>query len=296
MDMGGSIEIIQGSIGSGKSAVCMQLACNHLLSGGVVASNFSWVPDWSWVASQRSISCKIGLRDRFVYSESLRERNFLIGSIESIDSVSGRRGEKMRSLCVGTVKKKIDKMAKPEGYGLLIIDEAHMFFNSRTFSKNQDYVSYFSQLRKNGWKTLLVAHDIEMIDKQIRFFIELQSRFRNLKKVKIPFTPFPLCPIPAFLIVRKYCGAGPGGGMKHSVDFQFLDKFSSNMYDSLEIFADTEIKTTASKQGLPVHEIKEALLYYRKRNGFPYGKKPYCHNIKGPYSLVTNRLCFDRSI
>ena len=281
----GQIEVIQGSLGSGKSAVAMCEAVEHLEYGGVVAANFDLTPDWSWKLAGRSFKAKIGLRDKYQLAETYRSRCFKIGCLDSIMEISGTQGKRMKALCGPAMQK------KREAYGLLIIDEAHMFFNSRQYQKNKDYIEFFSQARKNGWRVLLVAHSIEMIDKQIRFFVELESRFRNLKKVKVPFLPFKMSPVPAFLIVRKYAGRGPGQGTQHSIDLRLLDKNIASLYESLEIFAFDDLAKKSSSQGLPVDQIPEARKYYYERNGFFPGAKErekpvYAGNIKGPYSLI----------
>ncbi|MDR3631597.1 MAG: zonular occludens toxin domain-containing protein [Desulfocapsaceae bacterium] len=281
LEMEGQIEVIQGSLGSGKSAVSMCEAVEHLLFGGVVATNFNFTPDWAWLLSGRGLFARLGLSDRFEVAEGLRKRCFKIGCIDSIMEISGREGKKMRELCQGRMSK------KREAYGLLVIDEAHMFFNARAYNKNKEYIDFFSQARKNGWRVILVAHSIEMLDKQIRFFVELESRFRNLRKVKAPFLPFSLSPVPAFLIVRKYAGKGPGAGQKHSIDLRFLHKDTASMYSSFEIFAFDDVARRSSLQGLPVDQIPAAREYYKKRHGVYPGKtRPvYKGNIRGPYSV-----------
>jgi len=280
----GQIEVIQGSLGSGKSAVAMCECVEHLIYGGVVATNFDFVSDWAWTLSGKGLLERLGFTDRYKKAESLRSRAFKIGSLESINEISGPRGERMKKLC----ERKMGE--KREAYGLLIIDEAHMFFNSRQYSQNKSYIEFFSQARKNGWRVLLVAHSIEMIDKQIRFFVELESRFRNLKKAKIPFTPFNMSPVPAFLIVRRYAGRGPGAGAKHSIDLRVLHKKIAKLYDSLEIFAFNDLDRKSSNQGSPISEIKEAREYYYRKHGeypgIPCKKTIYKGNIRGEYSIL----------
>ena len=110
-------------------------------------------------------------------------------------------------------------------------------------------MQFFANARKFGWRTLLITHDINNIDKQIRSYVEIESRFRNLKKVKIPYTPFPMSPVNAFVIVRRYAGLGPGTGMTHSKDLYTMDPVAASMYNTLEIFRSDSVLGEYRHQG-----------------------------------------------
>lgn len=283
IDMGGSIEIIQGSLGSGKSAVAVVEGIMHLKSGGVLATNFDLVSDWSWRLAGQNLPVWLGLRNRYKYAESLYNRCFKIGRPDTMYDLSERfKWKDKNSLCIGKMRD------KREGRGMLIIDEAQLYFNSRNFSQNKDFIQFFSQARKLGWRTILVAHSIEMIDKQIRFFIEIESRFRNLKKVKVPFLPIPMSPFNTFVINRYYAGLGAGRGTKHSMDMRMLDKLAANLYDSFEVFAFDDHAEKTRHQGEHPSEITAAIEYYQNKYGekpLPVNRNRYTGNIKGPYSL-----------
>ena len=239
------MEIIQGSLGSGKSLVSVIEAIYQLKAGGVVACNFTFQPLWAWDLAGQDLRVMLGLRDRYDFACSLYDRCFKVGSPESMIALSGDRGSNLEKLVVGRRK------GKREGKGLLILDDCHHFFNSRTFQGNKEYVSFFANARKYGWRTLLISHSVENIDKQIRSYIEIESRFRNLQKVKIPWTPIPISPFfPLFLIIRRYYGLGPGSGSKHSSDLYMFDKRAARLYDTLERFHSDDVLAESCHQGL----------------------------------------------
>jgi hypothetical protein len=277
----GTIEILQGSLGSGKSYVAVDTGIRHLMAGGVLACNFSLVPDWSWKVASLGLASKL-VGCRYTKAESLYKRCFKIGSVESFYEVS----KKLPSLCEGKIKE------QREGKGILIIDEAELFLNTRSYKDNFNAIQFLTQARKLGWKTILIAHSIEMIDKQIRPLITIEWTFRNLNHVSIPFIPFFQFPCNVFIIIRRYCGKGPGSGLKHSSDIWPFTQAIGDIYDSYEVFAFDEVEDKFLHQGLPPEKITEARRYYNAR----YGKLPgkdyknrYRGNIKGPYSIFRRK-------
>lgn len=238
------LQVVQGSLGSGKSLVAVVEAVNQLFSGGVVATNFSFTPQWAYDLAGQNLRVRLGLRDRYKLACDLYSRCFRIGHPESMKQLSGDRGSGLARLCQGKLRN------AREGKGLLILDDCHHFFNSRTFTANKEYVTFFANARKYGWRTILITHSIENIDKQIRSYVEIESRFRNLRKFRVPIIGVPLSPLPCFLIVRRYAGLGPGSGSIHSKDLIFFDKGSARLYDTLERFGEDELNDVYKHQGL----------------------------------------------
>lgn len=248
MQISDDIQVVQGSLGSGKSMYAMEECALQLKAGGVIATNFTLVDEWAWRLAAQDLRVQLGIRDRLQYAESLYSRAFRIGKPQSIIDLSGPRGVGLADLCEGKLK------TAREGKGLLVLDDCHHFFNSRTFTANKEYVRFFANARKYGWRTLLITHDVENIDKQIRSYIEIEARFRNLQKVKMPFLPFPMCPFPCFVVIRKYYGLGPGSGSKHSMDLYPINKRLASMYDTLERFGEEEEPGDVSHQGVKPSE------------------------------------------
>lgn len=69
---------------------------------------------------------------------------------------------------------------------LLVIDEAQLVFNSRTWQdrgasqRRMDWIEFFSQHRHYGFKIVLIAQFDRMLDRQIRSLIEIEVNHRKL--------------------------------------------------------------------------------------------------------------------
>lgn len=221
------IEILQGSPGSGKSSLAVTRAALHLLNGGWVATNFSLTPDWLDLLCSYSFRYRFGLLDRESYRESLAARCWRIGSPDSVIQL----GKIMRSSIKGRIR---------EGTGLLILDEAQFLFNSRDSMKglNRHYIEFFTQHRKLGWDVLMIAHTRDMIDKQIRGLAELETRLRNIQKIKVgPIRFHWFVRVPTFLVITRYAGISAGAGEIYSRTLVPINKRFASMYDTFEVFA-----------------------------------------------------------
>lgn len=235
-----AVEVAQGSPGSGKSAVAVSRAIRHLKKGGVVAANFSLVDGWAEDVAKRSpiafllhfLRIFIGVHhyDNYVYKRAscLHKRLYRVDSLASIRKIFP---------VSESVDIYLDNGKYSEGSGLLLLDEAQLIFNSRKWEKNFDWIQFFTQHRKLGWNVILIAHDIQMIDSQIRPLAEYESRFRNLQKVKMPFLGVPLSPFPLFLVITRYAGLGAGAGSLYARGLFPLPLWAAQLYDSLLVFS-----------------------------------------------------------
>lgn len=223
------IEILQGSLGSGKSAAATAIAMMHLKQGGVVACNFSLVDGWADEVAKNSFAGRFSPSSRYRRAASMYPRFHRVNSLKAILSISPNDD------AVGRHKKVEGKYS--EGAGLLILDECQLIFNSRKWERNADWIQFFTQSRKLGWNVILIAHTIEMIDSQIRPLLEYESRFRNLQKVKWPVVGIPLSPFPMFLKIRRYAGLGAGASVVADRDLFPLPLWAARLYDSLEVFS-----------------------------------------------------------
>lgn len=227
-----TIEIFEGTPGSGKSFCAIEDMMFHIIAGGVVASNFLLSPDW---AMRLSRSSTLFVKDPKKLIQKARKywnRAFYVGSSETVMKLSGLlRGE--NSIADRFCSEKMSK--KREGVGRLYIDEAQLYFNSRNWKDNMGFIEFFTQHRKLKWDVVLIAHSIDMIDKQIKPLIEYQRSFRNLRKVKV--LGFPITPWPIFMQVQKYAGVGAGKGMKSQpMSLTILKQEYADMYDSFDVF------------------------------------------------------------
>ena len=70
---------------------------------------------------------------------------------------------------------------------LLVIDECQLLFNSRNWndSNRMDWLEFFSQHRKYGYKVIFIAQDDSMVDKQFRALIEYDVNHRKVGRFGI---------------------------------------------------------------------------------------------------------------
>ena len=222
------IEVIQGALGSGKSAVATARGLAHIKEGGVVAANFALVDGWADVLAGRTLLARFSPEYRYEQAVSAYNRFFFVNSLEAIEKINPKQLAVHRQKTHGKYQ---------EGQGLLILDECQLVFNSRKWEKNFSWIKFFTQSRKLGWNVLLIAHTIEMIDSQIRPLCEYESRFRNLQRITFPLTPIPLSPFPCFLVIRRYAGLGAGSSVIAGRGLYPLPLWAASLYDSLKVFS-----------------------------------------------------------
>lgn len=75
----------------------------------------------------------------------------------------------------------------PEEHILVVIDECQLLFNAREWNNESrpEWISFFTQHRKLGYRVILVAQFDQMIDKQVRALIEYEYIHRKVKNVGI---------------------------------------------------------------------------------------------------------------
>lgn len=221
------ITIFQGTLGSGKSASMVVDMVEHLQAGGVVAANFNLVPDWAEKLAGGSLRARLGLTNAKKVAASYRKRFRVVTTIDDVWDASD-------NLIPQALSPVSDQR---EGRGRLYLDECQLIFNSRQWGDNSRWIHFFSQSRKLKWDIILVAHSINMIDKQIRPFLEFETRFRDMRKVKflglIPMAP---ASFPLFLAITRYAGIAAGAGeIAHRRVYPLVPRLAS-LYDSAFVF------------------------------------------------------------
>lgn len=73
----------------------------------------------------------------------------------------------------------------PEEHILLVIDEAQILFNAREWQKSNraNWISFFTQHRKLGYRIILIAQFDRMLDRQIRSVLEYEYVHRKVKNI-----------------------------------------------------------------------------------------------------------------
>lgn len=235
-----------GTPGSGKSYAAVRALNEHVQQGGVAAINFKLSPNWA-IDAARLGNWRARNDDEYLEkrAKQLWRRVLYMGSSETAYKVSHLIRERKFAERFASAK----YAKKKEGVGLLIIDEAQLYFNSRNWKENFGYLQFLTQHRKLRWDVILVTHSVEMIDCQIQKLIEYIRHFRNMAKVK--FGPFHL-PFTLFLSVCKLSGEGPGRGKKQG--FSDWDRYNDKvaaLYDSFDVFAQTALSGRVTRNGMP---------------------------------------------
>jgi zona occludens toxin (predicted ATPase) len=136
-----------------------------------------------------------------------------------------------------------------EGYCLLIIDEAGIFFNARDWQvkgqERADWIKFFSQSRKFGYDIILVAQDLRMIDRQIRSIADFEVMHKALKK----YFWLKWLPFKTFAYIEHWMNTRFRG----RVTFDILLPWVAKKYDTMRLFKITdELRQIASRMGYDI--------------------------------------------
>lgn len=121
---------------------------------------------------------------------------------------------------------------------LLVIDEAQIIFNSRSWqSRNrQEWVTFFTQHRKYGYEVIIVSQFQQLIDKQIRGCFEFDVMHRKVMNYKsIGFIFSLLFRGNLFVAIEHLCSMRGKQG-KTSTQFIVGKKKYFDLYNSYKIF------------------------------------------------------------
>ena len=121
---------------------------------------------------------------------------------------------------------------------ILIIDEAQLLFNSRSWTQKTRlaWLGFFSQHRKYGYKVIFIAQSAKMIDNQFRMLCELETNHRKLSSMGFIGTILAL-PFAGrlFMFVTYYFQSTERLGC----DWYFYRAKDAAMYDSYKTFEGT---------------------------------------------------------
>lgn len=139
-----------------------------------------------------------------------------------------------------------------EGQTLVVIDEAQIIFNSRSWngdgSGRMEWIKFFSQHRKLGFNFILIAQFDRMLDRQIRCLIEYEVAHMKVNNY------FRLIPLTTFLVVTRWYGQR----MKLNHDLMIYRKKIAKLYDTFALF-DKQSPLEHGEQGDPIVTAGEAL-------------------------------------
>lgn len=122
-----------------------------------------------------------------------------------------------------------------EDFITLILDEAQILFNSRSWaqSSRMSYLEFLTQSRKYGYRVILISQNLMMIDNQFRMLVDVEYNHRRVSSMG-PVGA--LCALPfrgnLFMIVRRLVQVNERLGM----DLMVGCKRDMAMYDSYATF------------------------------------------------------------
>lgn len=208
------IYVYTGTLGSGKSYHALREGLqlvNTLIRRRVVVANFP--------INARTRREK----ENWIYEEELCVRRLIEISFEN--RIYGKEGE-----------------------ALLIIDEAPLLFNSRSWNMDadrQEWLKFFSLSRRFGYDIILISQDLRMIDRQIRAMAEYEIRhikFNSYSWLRwLPITTF------------GYVWFWSGGKFKGALQLDFLLPWVAKKYNTMKQFSpDKELIELASEFGYDI--------------------------------------------
>lgn len=204
------IEMFTGTPGSGKSLHTAQIMYYHLRSGRPCIANFDIRLD--------KVDKKNPNRLNFIKKENWEiTPRFLMEYAKSY--WNGKR-----------VK---------ENEILLVLDECQVMFDSRTWMKSgrHEWISFFTQHRKYGYKIIMIVQFEGMIDKQIRTIIEYKVIHRKVSNFGFFGLIITLLAMgQTFVAVRMWAGIN----QKIDQDYFIAKKKYYEMYDTFNDFGESK--------------------------------------------------------
>jgi zona occludens toxin (predicted ATPase) len=157
------IEVFEGKLGGGKTYSAVVRILDTLRKGGVVATNIELNREHccQWIASKFGVILDW---DRQVYV---------------LDEASIFEFHK-HVPCGATTP------------SLVVIDEAHLWFNAREWkSASKDVLTFLTQSRKIRADIIFITQDAKNLDGQFRRMVQFIWRFRDLDRWKVPILGIP---------------------------------------------------------------------------------------------------------
>lgn len=210
------IYIYTGSLGSGKSY--------HAMVEGLNRANAIFRPNALVVANFPIFAANNKEKERWVYVEKLTVKQLIELSFKH--GIYGRK----------------------DAPGLLIIDEAPLYFNARDWNVNdgrREWLRFFSLSRRFGFDVILIAQDLRMIDRQIRSMIEYE--IKHVMANRYGWLKF--LPLKTFFYIWFWTG----GKFKGGLQIGFLLPWVAKKYDTMRQFTPSpELIALAKEHGYDI--------------------------------------------
>jgi len=225
------IEIFEGRIGGGKTYTAVERIAERLAVGGTVYTNI----ETNWQGMTRLVAYRFGC---YCEQDQL---------LKLPDDVYGWH----ESIKWGTIDSQV----------LVIIDEAHLWYNARDWAKTQsghkEMLRFLTQSRKANVDVIFITQAISNLDKQFRALAQFVWSLRDLGRAKgfisALFGGF------IFYVARDYDGIVMQSGLKKK------DKYVYGAYSTLAFLSPemAKIAKEARARALNKRQLKK-LPWYKK--------------------------------
>lgn len=206
--------MVTGPLGSGKSYYGTRKAIEALEKGKIVVTNFRMTPEWhERVADHHPLRWVIPGRRASLKARWAR-RVFVVSDLKTL------------------LRVRMD--GQGEGRGVVIIDEAHVFMNARSWrdEDRMELVEWASASRKLGFDVYLITQDLQSVDRQVRDRLTYHVTLRNLKQFKV--AGIPLVPFNFFLAIWQFHAAGKAIVKREAYG---LRRWMAGLYDTMDLGA-----------------------------------------------------------
>lgn len=214
------IVLVTGPPGAGKSYYAIRKVADAIERGKCVATNVELAPDWAERIARRNPVRWLIPGRRQAIAREYRRRVCVSQDLEELLSIR--------------------LAGRGEGRGVMVLDEAHSWLNSRLWSSEDRLrlVRFFSRHRKLGWDVYLITQSADMIDKQVRVLFEYHVHLRNLRKARL--FGVPVSPVNLFVAIWAWHAAG-GARLKTEV---YLLGWQRRLYNTYQVLfeADEEVE------------------------------------------------------
>lgn len=248
------IQTIEGRIGGGKTYTAMGWVCNHLVKGGVVASNINIQAEPFTDQYGKKKGLRWVLKKHYGYD--LQDGQIIyLSDTATVDYQTKKGVDQLNEIVMfyklvprGTPKKKV----------LVIIDEAHIHFPQDGYRSIPKEVLHFLTLSRHACvDVVFISQHVKNMWCQMTRLAQFRWAVRDLKEYGIPFGLFNLpCPFPYFL----QCKNDYDGSTLIARKFEWARKELYQTYRSPELAASFESMPVAASV-----EVKKKVLTMKDR-------------------------------
>jgi len=220
--------MVTGPLGAGKSYYGTRKAVEALERGKVVVTNFRLQPEWhERVVDRHPLRWLMPGRRRKLKARWARQV-LVVNDLKTL------------------LRVRLD--GEGEGRGVVIIDEAHVFMNARSWrdEERMELVEWASASRKLGFDVYLITQDLQSLDRQVRDRLTYHVTLRNLKQFKL--LGLPLIPFNFFLAIWQYHAAGKAIIKREAYT---LRKWIAGLYDTFDLGAFASLVSREDEIRLP---------------------------------------------